>query len=280
MPWRCGRFALPVEERTLVMGVLNVTPDSFSDGRRFLAAEAAIEHGRRLIAEGADVLDIGGESTRPGAEPVPAQEELRRVLPVIEALAGAGVPLSVDTRKPEVARAALEAGACIVNDVEALRAPEMARLCAAQGAGVVLMHMQGQPGTMQRAPAYRDVVAEVADFLRERSGFAEKAGIARDRIVVDPGIGFGKALEHNVALLAGLGRLRELGYPLLVGLSRKSFLGELAGVAEPGQRLHAGLAAAALAIAEGADILRTHDVRATVEAARVADAIVGRKGAR
>lgn len=277
MPWSCGRYALPFEERTLVMGIVNVTPDSFSDGGRFLAAQDAIAHGRRLAEEGADILDIGGESTRPGAAPVPEAEELRRVIPVLEGLAGLGVPLSIDTRKPGVARAALEAGAAIVNDVEALRAPGMAEACAEARCGVVMMHMRGQPPDMQRGPEYRDVVAEVHEFLGERIAFALKAGIAREALCVDPGIGFGKSAEHNVALLRGLGELRGLGQPVLVGLSRKSFLGALAGVEAPDQRLPAGLAATALAIANGADIVRTHDVRATVEAARVADAIAGKE---
>lgn len=272
MPWRCGRYALPFEERTLVMGIVNVTPDSFSDGGRYLAAQDAIAHGRRLAEEGADILDVGGESTRPGAAPVPEAEELHRVLPVVEGLAGLGVPLSIDTRKPEVARAALEAGASIVNDVEALRAPGMAEACAEAGCGVVLMHMRGQPQDMQRAPHYRDVVAEVREFLAERAAFALKAGVPRDALCVDPGFGFGKTAEHNLALLRGLRDLKG-PHPVLVGLSRKSFLGKLAGVEDPEQRLHAGLAATALAIAHGADIVRTHDVRATVEAARIADAV-------
>lgn len=277
MPWRCGRYALPFEERTLVMGIVNVTPDSFSDGGRWLRAEDAIAHGRALAAEGADILDIGGESTRPGAAPVPAEEELRRVLPVLEGLRDLDVPLSIDTRKPEVARAALTAGASIVNDVEALRAPGMAEACAGAGCGVVLMHMQGQPQDMQRDPQYHDVVREVRGFLEERAAFAVKAGIAREAIAVDPGLGFGKSLEHNLALVRGIPGLRELGFPVLVGHSRKSFLGRLAGVDTAPARVHAGLALAALAIARGAAIVRTHDVRATVEAARVADALRGQE---
>jgi dihydropteroate synthase len=280
MPWRCGRFALPVEERTLIMGVVNVTPDSFSDGGRWRTAEQAAEHARRLVEEGADILDIGGESTRPGARAVGAEEELRRVLPVLEALAGeVRVPLSIDTRKPEVARAALDAGASLVNDVQALAAPGMAELCGERRCGVVLVHMQGTPETMQLAPRYTDVVREVGAFLAERAQLAEKHGVPPDAVCVDPGLGFGKTLDHNLRLLRGLRSLVELGYPVLVGHSRKGFLGTLAGVPEPEQRLAAGLAAAALAIAQGASVLRTHDVRATVHAARVADAISGR-GAR
>jgi dihydropteroate synthase len=279
MPWQCGSHALPVEQRTLVMGVVNVTPDSFSDGGRFLALEQAVEHALHLEREGADLLDVGGESTRPGASPVPAEEELRRVVPVLEALAGkVRVPLSVDTRKPEVALAALEAGASVVNDVQALRAPGMAEVCAAHPCGVVLMHLQGEPATMQRAPRYADVVREVRDFLQERAQFAAKAGIAREAIALDPGIGFGKALEHNLALLRDLDRLAALGYPVLVGLSRKGFLGTLAKVEDPERRVSAGLAAATLAVARGARIVRTHDVEATVHAVRVADALA-RRGA-
>lgn len=261
------------------MGIVNVTPDSFSDGGRFLDHGAAVEHARALLAEGADLLDLGGESTRPGASPVPVEEELRRVLPVVEALADARVPLSIDTRKPEVALAALEAGASIVNDVQALAAPGMAEVCAEHRAGVVLMHMQGTPETMQRDPRYGDVVGEVAAFLRERARAAEEAGIARDRIALDPGLGFGKTADHNVQLLRELRKLKGLGYPVLVGHSRKSFLGKLAGADTPDARLHGGLAVASIAIAHGADILRTHDVRATVQAARAADALAG-KGAR
>jgi dihydropteroate synthase len=257
------------------MGVVNVTPDSFSDGGRFLEPGRAVAHGRQLVAEGADILDVGGESTRPGAQPVPAEEELRRVLPVLRGLADAGVPLSIDTRKPEVARAALDAGASIVNDVQALAAPGMAELCAERRCGVVLMHMQGRPQDMQRDPRYGDVVREVRDLLLERAQVAAKHGVAREALCLDPGIGFGKTLEHNLALLRGLGALK-VGFPLLVGVSRKGFLGKLAGVEEPERRLAAGLAAGALAIAHGADVLRTHDVRATREAARVADAIAGK----
>ncbi|HEV8360261.1 MAG TPA: dihydropteroate synthase [Candidatus Thermoplasmatota archaeon] len=275
MAWRCGSHTFPVGERTLIVGIVNVTPDSFSDGGRFLDRDAAIAHGLRLLDEGADLLDVGGESTRPGARPTPADEEQRRVLPVIEALA-ARAPVSVDTRKPEVARAALQLGACVVNDVQALAAPGMLELCADARCGVVLMHMQGEPATMQRDPQYRDVVAEVREFLGERAALAQKAGIAREAIAVDPGLGFGKANEHNVALLRGLDQLRALGYPLVVGHSRKSFLARLAcrGPEEPpADRLPAGLAVAALAVARGADILRTHDVRATRDAACVADAL-------
>lgn len=277
MPWRCGRFLLPVEQRTLIMGIVNATPDSFSDGGRFFAPEAAVGHARRLAQEGADILDVGGESTRPGAKPVPAKEEMRRVVPVVEALQDLRLPISVDTRKPEVAKAALAAGASLVNDVAALRAQGMAELCAEHQCGVVLMHMQGEPRTMQQAPSYSEVVREVGDFLAERASFAEKAGMARDAIALDPGIGFGKTVDHNVQLLRGLGTIRDLGYPVLVGVSRKGFLGALSGAEKTEERLPAGLAATALAIAQGADIVRTHDVQATRAAARIADVLAGRK---
>ena len=255
------------------MGIVNVTPDSFSDGGRYLESGAAIEHGRRLLAEGADVLDVGGESTRPGSEPVSAEEELSRVIPVIEALAGEA-PLSVDTAKAEVARAAIAAGATMVNDVTALRGdPEMAGTCAEGGVEVVLMHMLGTPKTMQDDPHYGDVVSEVLDFLAERVAEATAAGIEQSRIWIDPGIGFGKTVAHNLALIARLDRLTRLGRPVLVGASRKSFLGAITGVAEPRDRLAGSLAAALIAVERGARVVRVHDVAATVEALAVAAAV-------
>jgi dihydropteroate synthase len=256
------------------MGVVNVTPDSFSDGGLFLDPERAIEHGRELIAEGADVLDVGGESTRPGAPEVPEDEERRRVLPVIEGLAGEGTPISIDTSKLTVAEAALAAGALIVNDVTALRAaPEIAALCADRGAELVLMHMQGDPRTMQLEPAYDDVVSDVKRFLEGRLAFAVSEGIREELICVDPGIGFGKTAEHNLALLHDLSALRDLGRPILLGTSRKSTLGRILDL-PPDQRLEATLATTALGIAAGVDIVRVHDVRPNVRAARMADAIV------
>ena len=264
-----------------VMGIVNVTPDSFSDGGLFLDAERAIEHGRRLAAEGAAILDVGGESTRPGAEPVSAEVELERTEPVVRALRGPdgpGVPVSIDTSKAAVAAAALDAGAEIVNDVTALRAdPELAGLCAERGCEVVLMHMLGEPRTMQEDPVYEDVVAEVKDFLRGRIEAAVAAGIAEERISVDPGIGFGKTVEHNLELLRGLGELRELGRPLVVGTSRKRFIGVLTG-REVGERLGGTIASNVLALAAGADVLRVHDVREVREALEVAEAILGRRG--
>ncbi|HVY96009.1 MAG TPA: dihydropteroate synthase [Solirubrobacterales bacterium] len=258
-----------------IMGVVNVTPDSFSDGGLYLDPEAAIAHGRALVEQGAAILDVGGESTRPGAEPVTAEEELRRVAPVIEGLAGAGVPISVDTSKAVVAAAALECGATIVNDVTALRAdPEMAPLCAQRGANVVLMHMLGEPRTMQANPVYDDVVTEVRDFLAARLEAAVAAGIGAERVWLDPGIGFGKTEVHNLELLRRLGELRQLGRPLLVGTSRKSFIGKVDG-SPAGERLGGTIASSVWAAAEGADVLRVHDVAAVREALAVTAAVLG-----
>ncbi len=255
------------------MGILNVTPDSFSDGGRHLATEAAVDRGMELARDGAAVVDVGGESTRPGADPVPEAEELRRVLPVVEALAGAGVTVSIDTMKPGVAAAALEAGARIVNDVSGLGSADMRRVCADAGAGVVVMHMRGTPADMQEAPRYEDVVGEVAAFLASRVGRAVEAGVPEEAILVDPGIGFGKTIRHNLALLADL---RAVGgsRPVLVGPSRKGFLGTITGVADPADRDRATAAVVALAVAGGASAVRVHDVRGGREAALVARAIV------
>jgi dihydropteroate synthase len=258
-----------------LMGVVNVTPDSFSDGGRFLDPERAIEHGRELIAEGADVLDVGGESTRPGAAAVPEDEELARVVPVIEGLAGDGTPISIDTSKLAVAKAALSAGATIVNDVTALRAePEIAALCADRDAELVLMHMQGTPRTMQADPTYDDVVDDVKAFLAERMQFARREGVAEERIWLDPGIGFGKTVEHNLELLRRLGELTELGRPLVVGTSRKSFIGKLTGADVDG-RLGGTIASCAVAVANGARMLRIHDVREVGEGMRAVAAVLG-----
>jgi dihydropteroate synthase len=274
--WRCRDRTLTLGERTLVMGIVNVTPDSFSDGGMFLGTDDAVRHGARLVDEGADVLDVGGESTRPGADPVDLEEELRRVIPVIEGLTKARpeVPVSVDTRKPEVARAALEAGARIVNDVTAGRDGAMLEAVADTDAGIVLMHMLGEPQTMQDDPRYDDVAAEVNEFLRERIEAAVFAGIAEERVCVDPGIGFGKNVEHNLALLRSVSALRLLGAAVMVGASRKRFIGVLTGADDPADRLEGSLAAAVLAASLGADVVRVHDVAPTVRALRVADAIV------
>ncbi|HEX3042176.1 MAG TPA: dihydropteroate synthase [Solirubrobacterales bacterium] len=258
-----------------LMGVVNVTPDSFSDGGLYLNPEAAIEHGRVLAASGADILDVGGESTRPGAEPVGAEEERRRVVPVIEGLGGLGRDLSVDTSKASVAAAALEAGATIVNDVTALRGdPGMAALCAERGATVILMHMFGDPRTMQDDPRYDDVVADVKTFLSERLAAALAAGIAEDDVWLDPGIGFGKTVAHNMELLRRLGELAELGRPLVIGTSRKSFIGRVDG-SGPGERLGGTIASSVFAAAEGAAVLRVHDVAEVRQALAVTAAILG-----
>lgn len=267
----CGSFRLDLS-RPLVMGIVNVTPDSFSDGGRHLLRDAAIAHAHQLISEGADILDIGGESTRPGALPVSAQHELDRVVPVIEGLQGVGVPLSIDTFKAEVMRAALERGASMVNDINALQQPEALEIVAASDAAVCLMHKQGQPQTMQEAPQYRDVMHEVASFLHKRIAAAEAAGIARNRIVVDPGFGFGKSLEHNLALLRNLHDFTGLNLPILAGLSRKSMLGMLTG-RDVEHRLAASLTSALLAVQRGASIVRVHDVQATCDALKVWNAI-------
>jgi dihydropteroate synthase len=262
---------------TRVMGVVNVTPDSFSDGGLFLDSERAVEHGRELVAEGADLLDIGGESTRPGSAAVSTEEELARVGPVLEGLSGVGVSISIDTSKRAVAEVALEGGAGIVNDVTALRSdPELADLCAERDCGVVLMHMLGTPRTMQESPTYDDVVEDVQAFLAERIEFALGRGIAEERIWIDPGIGFGKTLEHNLALLHRLGELRALGRPICIGTSRKSFIGKITG-REVGERLGGTVASNVLALSNGAEILRVHDVRAVREALVVAEAILGRR---
>jgi dihydropteroate synthase len=251
------------------MGIVNVTPDSFSDGGLYFDAARAVAHGRELVEAGADVLDIGGESTRPGADPVGEQEELERVVPVIEGLAGT-VPISVDTSKAGVARAAIEAGAAIVNDVTALRGdPGMAEVCAGAGVGVVLMHMLGEPRTMQDDPRYDDPVADIRDFLLERVEFAVGSGIERERIWIDPGIGFGKTVSHNLALLRGTREFAATGCPVLVGASRKAFIGRIDGGAGEADRL-GGTIAACLAAAEGgASMLRVHDVAPVVQALKV-----------
>jgi dihydropteroate synthase len=257
-------------DRPQVMGIVNVTPDSFSDGGAHDNVDAAVAHALRLVEEGADLLDIGGESTRPGATEVDVGEELRRVLPVIERLAAqVGVPISIDTSKPEVMRAAVEAGAGMINDVFALRREGALDAAAALGVPVVLMHMQGEPRSMQEAPAYDDVVAEVHRFLTERIFVAEMAGIARKNIMVDPGFGFGKNTQHNLQLLAQLQRFTELGVPVLAGLSRKKTIGELTGRDDPHQRVFGSVAAHLIAAQRGAMLLRVHDVAATVDALKV-----------
>jgi len=275
MSFYCGDFRFDLsgpDQRPLVMGIVNVTPDSFSDGGLHLRRDAALTHAQQLIAEGADILDIGGESTRPGAQPVGIQQELDRVMPVIEGLRGAPVPLSIDTCKPEVMRSAIAGGAQMVNDINALQDADAMHAVAASNAAVCLMHKQGDPQTMQLQPHYQSVVAEVLAFLRERIAAAQAAGIRRERIVADPGFGFGKTLAHNLDLLRNLAKLAELGVPVMAGLSRKSMLGMLTGK-EVGQRMPASLAAALIAVQRGAGIVRVHDVGATVDALKILGAV-------
>lgn len=261
-----------------VMGVLNVTPDSFADGGRFQALENALEHASHMHAQGADIIDVGGESTRPGASPVSEQQELDRVIPVVEALSKEiPIPISIDTSKPAVMRAAVQAGAGLVNDVYALRAQGALQTVSELRVPVCLMHMQGRPQTMQRQPQYRDVVTEVKEFLRSRIQCCLTAGVSKHAIILDPGFGFGKTLAHNLSLLSDLGSFLELGFPLLVGLSRKSMFGELLGLVV-GERLHASVSAAVIAVLNGASIVRVHDVRATVEALGVVHAVMADRG--
>ncbi len=272
-PWRLRGGSLDFS-RARVMGIVNVTPDSFSDGGRFPDAAAACRHAETLVGEGADLLDVGGESTRPGADPVPEEEELRRVVPVVREAARLGVPVSVDTSKAGVARAALEAGAAVVNDVTALGDPAMGPLVAESGAGLVLMHMRGTPRTMQDDPRYADLMAEIVRFLGDRRDRAEAAGVERSAIVLDPGIGFGKRIGHNLEILRRLTEVAALGSPVLVGASRKRFIGTLTGGDDPGDRLAGSVAAAVAARLAGASVLRVHDVEATRRALRLADAVL------
>ena len=257
------------------MGVVNVTPDSFSDGGQFTNSAQAVAHARRLIAEGADIVDIGGESTRPGSLPVALEEERRRVLPVVEQLADCGVPISIDTQKPDLMRVAIAAGASMVNDINALGAAGAMEAVAGTTVAVCLMHKQGDPRTMQQNPRYEDVVREVRDFLAQRITAAERAGIERARIVVDPGFGFGKTFEHNLALLRELGQVAALGVAVLAGLSRKSMLGKITG-REVGERVFASVAAALIAVEKGTRIVRVHEVAATRDALAVWTAVMGK----
>jgi dihydropteroate synthase len=275
MIWNTGRRTFDLAHRGVIMGVINVTPDSFSDGGNFIAVGTAVDHGLRLAGEGAEILDIGGESTRPGAAPVTAEEELRRVIPVIERLAGkTSAALSIDTSKASVARAAVEAGAEIINDVTALRGDdEMARVAVESRSAVVLMHMRGTPRTMQQDPQYGDVVTEVADHLEQRVAAARAAGIENDRVAIDPGIGFGKTVEHNLQLVAGLGRFAPLGHPVLLGVSRKSFLATAAQCPEVEDRDVPTAVLTAEGYRLGARIFRVHAVRPNVQALRLAESL-------
>lgn len=278
MIFRARQFSFTFPRPALVMGIVNVTPDSFSDGGRFLDCEKAVEHALALVAQGAEILDVGGESTRPGAEPVAEQEELRRVVPVIEQLAGRiQLPISIDTVKPGVAQAALRAGASIVNDIAANRSDDtMWRVVAEAGAGYVCMHMQGSPQTMQAAPHYQDVVREVGEFFAERLQHLKAHGVKPEQVVLDPGIGFGKTLEHNLQLLANLGSLNQFTRPLMLGVSRKSFIGKVVA-ADASQRLPGSLACACLALQSGVQIIRTHDVTETIQAVRVMEAVLNQR---
>lgn len=269
----CGFFHFNLA-RPLVMGIVNATPDSFSDGGQYHHRDAAIAHAQQLLAEGADIIDIGGESTRPGALPVSVQEELDRVMPIIEGLSG--VPISIDTFKPLVMREAIAAGAMMVNDINALQDEAAMKIVAARKVAVCLMHKRGDPQTMQQQPHYEDVVEEVSAFLSARIAAAEAAGIARERIVIDPGFGFGKSLGHNLALLRELHRFTALGVPLLAGLSRKSMLGALTG-RDAVERLPASIASALIAVQQGAKIVRVHDVAATVDALKILNAVSGER---
>ena len=274
MRWRCGDRDFDLEVGPLVMGILNVTPDSFSDGGRYFAPAAAVARGRQLVEEGAALLDLGGESTRPGSAPVEPEEQWRRLGPVLEELArDSRAIISVDTASAWVAERALEAGAMVVNDITALRDPRMPEVVRNARAGLVLMHMRGTPADMQRDPRYEDPASEVADWLAVRMRGAVAAGIAHDAIALDPGIGFGKTVAHNLRLLAGLDRLAALDRPVVVGVSRKGFLGKLLDEAPVNRRLEGGLAAAAVAVFQGASVVRTHDVAATLQAVRLAAAI-------
>jgi len=275
MIWNTGRRTFDLANRGVIMGVINVTPDSFSDGGNFVSVDAAVEHGLRLAEEGAEILDIGGESTRPGAASVSVEEELRRVIPVIEGLAGkTAAALSIDTSKASVARAAVAAGAEIINDVTALRGDDgMARVAGESGCGVVLMHMRGTPRTMQQDPHYDDVVAEVAEHLARRVDAARAAGIAADRIAIDPGIGFGKTVEHNLQLIAGLGRFAALGHPVMLGVSRKSFLATAAQCPDVEDRDVPTAVLTAEGYRLGVRIFRVHAVRPNLQALRLAESL-------
>jgi dihydropteroate synthase len=274
--WRVGDRELDYSARTLVMGILNVTPDSFSDGGRFLDHEAAVQHALAQASDGADLIDVGGESTRPGSDPVTASDEIDRVVPVVKRLAAElpPVPISIDTRKAEVAEAALDAGATIVNDVSAGADPGMFEVARAAGAGIVLMHMKGEPKTMQEAPHYEDVVEEVRVYLAGRVRAAEEAGIERDRLCVDPGLGFGKTERHSLLLMKEIGALLDIGRPVLVGPSRKSFIGHVLGGADVTERVEGTVGAVAYMVSRGAHVVRVHDVREVARAVQVVDAIV------
>ncbi|HGE72100.1 TPA: dihydropteroate synthase [Candidatus Poribacteria bacterium] len=264
-----------IGHRTLIMGILNVTPDSFSDGGLFVSIESAIEHANKMIEDGADIIDIGGESTRPGAEAVPVDVELNRVIPVISELSkSTNICISIDTYKSSVAKIAIDNGACIVNDISALSDPDMAGVVAKSGVPIILMHKKGSPKDMQISPHYDSLIDEIIQYLQDKISIAEKSGISPDKIVIDPGIGFGKTVEHNLEILRRLGEFKSLGKPILIGTSRKSFIGKILNIDDPKDRVDGTSATVAIAIANGADIIRVHDVRQMKMVARMADAIV------
>jgi dihydropteroate synthase len=269
----CGRFALTLD-RPRIMGVVNVTPDSFSDGGQYLNPALAIAHAADLVAQGADILDVGGESTRPGAAPVSVEQELQRVLPVLQGVMGLGVPISIDTRRPQVMRAAVDLGVDIINDVNGFRDPDSVSIAAASGCGLCIMHMLGEPQTMQQAPHYQDVVAEVSDFLFGQRDLFVRKGVSPDRILLDPGFGFGKQMAHNMSLMRAISQLAST-HPILVGVSRKSMVGALSGEPQAADRLGGSVAAALWAAAQGAQVLRVHDVKATAQAFAVWQSLSG-----
>nr|WP_124947978.1 dihydropteroate synthase [Sulfurirhabdus autotrophica] len=271
---QCGKYRFSLE-RPLIMGIVNLTPDSFSDGGKLMSHQSALDHAIQLMEEGAHILDIGGESTRPGAFPVDASEELKRILPLVEALSEQNIPVSVDTHKPEVMSAAIEAGACMINDINALQSEGALRVVASSSVGVCLMHKQGIPVNMQVSPQYGDVLVEILAFLQERVALVSHAGISPDRIVIDPGFGFGKSLAHNVQLLNRLEEFHKVGVPVLAGLSRKSMLGAITG-REVGGRMAASITAAVLAVQKGAKVVRVHDVKETRDALEIIHAIEGK----
>ncbi|UCE74847.1 MAG: dihydropteroate synthase [Methanomassiliicoccales archaeon] len=271
---KCGNYSLEFGKRTMLMGIINVTPDSFSDGGRFFDSKVAISHAKRLAKEGADIIDIGGESTRPGSEPVTSEEEQMRVIPVIEGIADeVEVPISIDTCKSEVAKAALDAGACMINDISATRFdPKIVDVAAQNNVPIILMHMKGTPKDMQRDPTYGSLIDDIKEFLRERIDFVQSKGVKRASIIVDPGIGFGKTTEHNYEIIRRLGDFKELELPILIGTSRKSFIGNTLGL-DVNERLEGTLATITMCIMNGADIIRVHDVKEVQRAARMTDAI-------
>jgi dihydropteroate synthase len=269
-----GSHTLKFGERTQIMGIINVTPDSFSDGGQFFDSEVAVEHARKLVSHGADIIDVGGESTRPGSEPVSMEDELNRVIPVIEGIAhDVSIPISIDTCKSQVAKAALDAGASIINDISATRFdPKIAEVASECAVPLILMHMQGTPKNMQKNPVYKDVMGDIIEFLNERVEFAVSKGVPLEKIIIDPGIGFGKDLKHNYDIIKRLGELKELNLPILIGTSRKSFIGTTLGL-DVNERLQGSLATVTMSIINGADIVRVHDVRETAIVAKMTDAI-------